>query len=409
MTRQAEIVIIGGGMWGCSVAYHLARRGRRDIVLLEQAEIAGQTTGQAAGLIGQVRTSETAMRGAMYGIAFWAKAKDELGYDPRFRPSGSLKLALTPARKRDLETQARQARGVGLEVDFISLREARDRVPGLDLRGVRAVMAIPSDGWVDPGEAARALAHGARALGVKIEPGVRVTGILGSGGRVTGVRTDHGEIRCEVVVIAAGPWADAVARGAGLRLPIIPVRHQSGITAPVPGVTEAMPVLRIPDLGAYVRPEEGGYLFGVFERNPRSFQIERFRPGFRMRDLPANRRALARGAERLGGVLPALPAAGLARERAGLPGFTPDGDHILDEAPGVRGCYVVAGCSATGIMDGAAIGLLAAELILDGKASLDTAGMRLGRFGRRYRTRQEIRRRCESVYRNYYAIAKGRL
>lgn len=261
-TRQVETVIIGGGMWGCSVAYHLARRGRREIVLVEQTEIAGQTTGQAAGLIGQIRTSETAMRGAMYGIAFWAKAKEELGHDPKFRPSGSLKLALTPARKRDLEAQARQARGIGLEVEFISPREARDRVPGLDLLGVKAVMAIPSDGWVDPGEAARALAHGARALGVKIEPGVRVTGILSSGGRVTGVRTDRGEIGCEVVVIAAGPWADVVARGVGLRLPIIPVRHQSGITLPVPGVTDAMPVLRIPDLGAYVRPEEGGYLSG---------------------------------------------------------------------------------------------------------------------------------------------------
>lgn len=163
-TRQAQIVIIGGGMWGCSVAYHLARLGRRGTLLVEQSEIAGQTTGQAAGLIGQVRTSETAMRGAMYGITFWAKAKEELGYDPGCRPSGSLKLALATARKRDLEAQARQARGLGLEAEFLSPREARDRVPGLDLRGVKAVMAVPSDGWVDPGEAARALAHGARAI-----------------------------------------------------------------------------------------------------------------------------------------------------------------------------------------------------------------------------------------------------
>src|SRR5216117_4293740 len=247
MSETARVVVVGGGIWGCSIAYHLARAGVSDVLVLERRELASGNTSQAAGLVGQLRASELMARSIMTVVDRLARWQDEHGEDSGFRQVGSLKLALTDARVRELEAQVAQARRWGLAVELIAPRDAQVRVPLLETKGVKACAWIPTDGYAEPYTLAMALARAARRLGVTMRTQTLATAITIERGRVTGVDTATGLIACETVVVAVGPWSELIGAALGLAFDSVPIRHQLWVTAPIEGVPREMPVVLVPD------------------------------------------------------------------------------------------------------------------------------------------------------------------
>ncbi len=407
MTEAARVVVVGGGIWGCSIAYHLALAGVSDVVVLERRELASGNTSQAAGLVGQLRTSEPMARSIMRVVGRLAGWPAEHGEDSGFRQVGSLKLALTEGRVRELETHVAQAHRWGLEVELISLHEAQARVPLLETKEVKACAWVRTDGYAEPYTLAMALARAARRLGVRMRTQTPVTAITIRHGRVTGVETPDGAVASETVVVAAGPWVELIGGALGLRFATIPVRHQLWVTAPMDGVPRDMPVVRVPDVSVYMRPEVGGVLIGGFEGRPKSFAMSDLPATFTIEQTEKDLGVLEELGRGLTRAFPPLQAAPIIRGCAGLPTFTPDGDYLIGAVPGVRGLFIAAGCNALGIAGSLLIGQWMSELVLEGKTSVDTSTQALTRFGARYRSRRRLQADCESIYANFYSLAKG--
>ena len=407
MTETARVVVVGGGIWGCSIAYHLARAGVSDVLVLERGELASGNTSQAAGLIGQLRASELMARSIMAVIERLTRWQAEHGEDPGFRQVGSLKLALTDARVRELEAQVAQARRWGLAAELIAPRDAGARVPLLETKGVKACAWVPTDGYAEPYTLAMALARAARRLGVRMRTQTPATAITLERGRVTGVETPKEPIACETVVVAVGPWSELIGAALGLAFDTVPIRHQLWVTAPLDGVPRDMPVVRVPDASVYLRPEVGGVLVGGFERGPKRFAMADLPATFTIEETERDQRVL----EELGGGLtrafPALQAAPIIRGCAGLPTFTPDGNFLVGQVRTVHGLYAATGCNALGIAGSLLIGQWMSELVVDGEASVDLSSQALTRFGSRYGSRGRLQADCESIYANFYALDKG--
>jgi glycine/D-amino acid oxidase-like deaminating enzyme len=405
--ETARVVVVGGGIWGCSIAYHLARAGVTDVVVLERGELASGNTSQAAGLVGQLRASELMARSVMTVVERLTRWQAEHGEDPGFRQVGSLKLALTDARVRELEAQAAQARRWGLAVELIAPRDAEARVPLLETKGVKACAWVPTDGYAEPYTLAMALAHAARRLGVRIRTQTPATAITLERGRVTGVGTPKGPIACETVVVAVGPWSELIGAALGLAFDTVPIRHQLWVTAPLDGVPRDMPVVRVPDASVYLRPEVGGVLVGGFERGPKRFAMADLPATFTIEETERDQRVLEELGAGLTRVFPALEAAPIIRGCAGLPTFTPDGNFLVGQVPSVHGLYAATGCNALGIAGSLLIGQWMSELIVEGEASADLSSQALTRFGSRYGSRGGLQADCESIYANFYALDKG--
>jgi sarcosine dehydrogenase len=407
MSETARVVVIGGGIWGCSIAFHLARAGVSDVLVLERGELASGNTSQAAGLVGQLRASELMARSIMAVVDRLSRWQAEHGEDPGFRQVGSLKLALTDARVRELEAQVAQARRWGLAVELIAPREAQARVPLLETKGVKACAWIPTDGYAEPYTLATALARAARRLGVTMRTQTAATAITIDRGRVTGVDTPKGPIACETVVVAVGPWSELIGAALGLRFDTIPIRHQLWVTAPLDGIPREMPVVRVPDASVYLRPEVGGVLIGGFEQAPKRFAMADLPATFTIEETERDQRVLEELGAGLTRVFPALQAAPIIRGCAGLPTFTPDGNFLVGQVASVHGLFVATGCNALGIAGSLLIGQWMSELIVEGKASADISTQALTRFGSRYGSRGRLHADCESIYANFYALDKG--
>jgi len=406
-SREAAAVVVGGGIWGCSIAYHLARRGLRDVLVLERRELASGNTPQAAGLVGQLRSSELMVRSIQHVVGRLARWDVEHGEECGFRQVGSLKLALTDARVRELEAQVAQARRWGLEVELISPAAARARVPFLDAAAVRAAAWIPGDGYVEPYTLAMAIARAARRLGVRFETERPVTAIRIERGGVRGVDTPVGPVESPCVIVAAGPWVERLAAATGLALDTVPLRHQHWTTAPLAAVPPDLPVVRVPDASVYIRPEVGGLMLGGFEARPKAFSMADLPPTFEIEYTEKDLGVLEELAGGLTRVFPVLAGAPVLKGCAGLPTFTPDGGYLLGALPGARGLWVAAGCNAVGIAGSLLVGEWMSELILDGRTRVHTASQALDRFGTRYGDRRRLREACESVYANFYSLDRG--
>ena len=407
MSETARVVVVGGGIWGCSIAYHLARAGVSDVLVLERGELASGNTSQAAGLVGQLRASELMARSIMAVVDRLSRWQAEHGEDSGFRQVGSLKLALTDARVRELEAQVAQARRWGLAVELIAPRDAQTRVPLLETNGVKACAWIPTDGYAEPYTLAMALARAARRLGVKMRTQTPATAITLERGRVTGVDTATGPIACETVVVAVGPWSELIGAALGLAFDSVPIRHQLWVTAPLDGVPRDMPVVRVPDASVYLRPEVGGVLVGGFERGPKRFAMADLPATFTIEETERDQRVLEELGAGLTRAFPALQAAPIIRGCAGLPTFTPDGNYLIGQVPSVHGLFVATGCNALGIAGSLLIGQWMSELIIAGKASADLSTQALTRFGSRYESPGPLHADCESIYANFYALDKG--
>jgi 4-methylaminobutanoate oxidase (formaldehyde-forming) len=404
---HARAVIIGGGVGGTSVAYHLATMGWRDVVLVERAELTSGSTFHSAGLVGQLRGTVTLTKMMMYGSDLYRRLKDETGTDPSWHEVGSIRLASTKERMEELERQAGWAKTFGLPMELIDAQEAQDRFPLMAKDGVLGGAWLPTDGWLDPSGLAQALAAGARKAGATITPRTRVVAISTDRGRVAGVTVDRdgerSEIATEVVVDAAGMFAPEIASMVGVTVPIIPMAHQYLFTEPLEGVHPGLPQLRDPDNLVYFREEVGGLCMGGYERDPAPWGLDGIPPDFNGKLLApdmARFEPIMEGAIRR---VPAMADARVSRVINGPEAFTPDNEFILGESE-VRGFWLAAGFCAHGIAGAGGIGRQMASWIIDGEPELDLWRMDIRRFGAAYRSRAYTLARSVENYATYYDI-----
>jgi glycine cleavage system aminomethyltransferase T/glycine/D-amino acid oxidase-like deaminating enzyme len=403
---RARVVIIGGGVGGTSIAYHVASLGWSDVVLLERAELTSGSTFHSAGLVGQLRSSVSLTRMMMYGTDLYRRLQNETGVDVSWHEVGSLRLATSEERMQELQRQAGWGRTFGLPLEIVTTEEAHERFPLFDPSGVLGAAFLPTDGYLDPSGLALALAEGARRRGAEIRTGARVSAVDVRDGRVRGLVTeDHGPIEADVVVDAGGMFAHQIGRMAGVEVPVVPFGHQYLLTEPIEGVTAELPTMRDPDRLVYFRPEAGGGLVvGGYERNPDPWAVHEGPPlDFNGKLLPEDWPRFEALAESAASLVPALGEAGVVRLLNGPEAFTPDGEFILGESD-VRGFFVAAGFCAHGIAGAGGIGKVLAEWIVDGEPEWDVWKMDVRRFGAHYRSREYARDRAYEVYATYYDI-----
>jgi 4-methylaminobutanoate oxidase (formaldehyde-forming) len=407
MTEHARAVIVGGGVAGTSIAYHLVRRGWREVVLLERAELTSGSTFHSAGLVGQLRGTTALTRMMMDSTDLYRSLAAQTGVDPGWREVGSLRLAASPERHDELRRQVAWARTFGLPLELIGSRDAAERFPPMSTDGVLGATFLPTDGWLDPSGLALALAAGARQGGAQVRTGARVVAIGTERCAVTGVDVRTGEarhtIRSDVVVLACGMYTPEVAALAGVDVPIVPFAHQYLFTEPIGAVHAGMPTLRDPDGLVYFREELGGLCLGGYEREPAHWGLDGIPADFNGRLLAPDWdrfEPLLTGAVRR---VPAVADAGVRRMINGPEAFTPDGEFILGETE-VRGLFVAAGFCAHGIAGAGGVGRQMAAWIVDGEPELDLWRMDIRRFGGRYRSRRAAIARSREVYATYYDI-----
>src|SRR5215510_8941378 len=368
---HARVVVIGGGIVGCSVAYHLTKLGWRDVVLLERREISCGTKWHAAGLVGQLRATHNLTRLAKYGADLYEGLEAETGQATGFRRPGSISVARTAERMHELKRSASMARCFGVDVEVIVPADAGRRWPLMRTDDLVGALWLPRDGRTNPIDTTLALAKGARLGGATIQENTAVTGIRVEKGRVAGVTTNRGDVACEVVVNCAGMWARNVGLMAGVTVPLHASEHFYIVTEPMAGVAPDLPVLRDTDGYIYVREEVGGLLMGGFEPVAKPWGMDGIPDDFAFSLLPEDWDHFQILMEEACRRIPALAGARVRRHVNGPESFTPDGRYMLGEAPGCRNFYVAAGFNSIGIASAAGAGKVLAEWIAGGEPPVD--------------------------------------
>jgi 4-methylaminobutanoate oxidase (formaldehyde-forming) len=420
LPRSARCVIVGGGVGGTSLAYHLAKLGWEDVVLLERSQLTSGSTFHSAGLVGQLRGSVSLTKMMMHSVDLYRRLKDESEFDPGWVECGGIRLASSEARLEELRRQAGWAKTFGLPLELISAEEAKELFPLMSTEGVLGAAWLPTDGYLDPSQLTYALADGARRGGCRIFTSTRVTGIDVRDGRVRGVRTDGGEIEAEVVVDAGGMFAAEIGRMAGVRVPLLPFSHQYLVTQPLDAVAEArrgaggerrsLPTLRDPDLLIYYREDGDGLVMGGYERDsepafmPRGTgEVESIPADFNGRLLEEDWDRMEEIVENSKRRVPAMEEITVTKLINGPEAFTPDNEFCLGETE-VGGFFVCAGFCAHGLAGAGGIGRVMAEWIAEGEPSLDLWEMDIRRFGAQYRSPAYTHARIEETYETYYDI-----
>ena len=402
---RARVVIVGGGVGGTSIAYHLAALGERDVVLVDRAELTSGSTFHSAGLVGQLRGSVSLTRMMMDSVELYRRLGDACGWVE----CGGLRLACTPEREEELHRQVGWSRTFGLPLELLSADEAAALFPLMSTDGVRAASYLPTDGYLDPSQLTYALAEGAREGGCRIFTHTRVTAIDVDDGRVRGVQTEWGPIEAEVVVNAGGMFAAEIGRMAGVRVPVVPFAHEYLVTQPFRERDGShLPTLRDPDLLVYYREEGGGLVMGGYERHSAPWSLrpdglDAIAPDFngilleedwdRFEEIAVNSRRR----------VPAMEDVKVTRLINGPEGFTPDNEFCLGESE-VRGFFVAAGFCAHGLAGAGGIGKAMAEWIVAGEPAMDLWEMDVRRFGAHYRSPSYTLKRTREVYETYYDI-----
>lgn len=405
MVEEARVVVIGSGGFGASTAYHLARRGARGVVLLDRHALGSQTSPRAAGLTSKVASTELMIRLMDETVEALAGFEKATGRSIRFTRVGAMRVLLTPEGEARMRRDAALAQRLGVEVQFLSGGEAERLAPHFRAGAARAILFSPEDGYFHPPLVARAFAEAAADLGVTVRPHTPVTAILHEQGRITGVRTPGGEIRCAAVLDAAGAWAALLGDEVGIRVPVIPTRHQLFITEPIPGIEPHHPIVRIHEPSVYTRPEAGGLMLGGYEDTPLQLDMRSQPEGFQIADLPLDVEVLWGLYREVQTHFPALEHAKIREHRGGLPTMSPDGQHIVGPVAHLPGFYIASACNVGGLSIAPVIGRALADLILDGSCELDLGEFSIERFRGRTDDAADLKTACRRAYARKYTKA----
>ncbi len=401
----AKAVVIGGGIVGCSTAYHLGKLGWTDTVLLERRKLTSGTTFHAAGLVGQLRTSANITQLLGYSVELYRRLEQETGLQTGWKMNGGLRLACNADRWTEVKRQATTAHSFGLEMHLLTPREAQELWPLMTIDDLVGAAFLPTDGQANPSDITQSLARGARMAGVTILEDTPVTRIVVENGRIRGVETPQGRIACEKVVLCAGQWTRALAATVGVNVPLVSVQHQYMVTEPIPGVTPTLPTLRDPDRLTYWKEEVGGLVWGGYEPNPLPWAENGIPEGFHFELLTSDFDHFEQFMELAIGRVPALQTAGVKQLINGPESFTPDGNFILGEVPEQPGLFVGAGFNAFGIASGGGAGMALAEWVARGAAPFDLWPVDIRRFGKVHQTTDWVRARTMEAYARHYTIA----
>lgn len=401
---QARVVIIGGGIVGCSLAYHLAKMGEKDVVLVERHKLTSGSTWHAAGAIGQLRSSANVTRLLGYSVDLYGRLEAETGQATGWVANGSLRLARTAARRAEFERACTTARSFGLEFDMISPQAVKEMVPLLDVSGLDCAAFVPSDGVGNPSDITMALAKGARMNGARIFEDTVVLGTEVENETVRAVTTSRGRIVCEVVVNCGGIWAPELGRMAGVNVPLQPAYHQYFVTEKIEGVPRHMPTIRDADYQTYFKEDVGGLQIGGYEFNPIPYDVPRIPDGHEFKLMEPDTEHFEPLLHNALELVPALSQVGVKTWFNGIESFTEDGMFILGEAPEVRNYFVGAGFNAFGIASGGGAGRALAEWILEGEPSFDLWSADIRRFAGHHRSRRTVMARSLEGQGRHYAM-----
>ncbi|WP_419695803.1 GcvT family protein [Mesorhizobium muleiense] len=408
LPAHAEIVVIGGGIIGCSTAYHLARDHKADVVLLEQGKLTSGSTWHAAGLVGQLRSSASITRVLKYSVDLYKGLEAETGLATGWKMTGCLRVATNADRWIEYKRLATTAKSFGMDMQLLSPDEVKAMWPLLATGDLVGANWLPTDGQANPSDITQSLAKGARMHGARLFEDVRVTGFDMQEGRITTVKTNRGDIACDKVVNCAGQWARQVGALAGINVPLQPVKHQYLVTERIDGLASDAPTIRDPDRRIYFKEEVGGLVMGGYEPNPQAWTTDL--PGgdvpddwqFRLFDDDYDHfeQHMNQAIKRV----PALETVGVKQMINGPESFTPDGNFILGVAPECANMFVGAGFNAFGIAAGGGAGWVLAQWVVDGEAPLDLWVVDIRRFSDLHRDRQWVRDRTLEAYGKHYTI-----
>ncbi|MDH5504772.1 MAG: FAD-dependent oxidoreductase [Acidimicrobiia bacterium] len=376
---RAEVVIVGGGIVGCSIAYHLAKRGVTDVLLLEQGQLTGGTTWHAAGLVSQLKSSHSLTSIATYSTRLFEQLEAETGQATGYRVTGSISVADNPERWEEILRGLSMAKTVGVEAYEISPAEALDHWPTLNMDDVVGAVYIPRDAQTSPVDTTLALAKGAKNRGVRIVEGVAVTSLHIENDRIGGVFTEQGYIEADTVVLAAGVWTRHLAQTGGINVPLQACEHFYIVTQPIDGVKNGAPTVRDPGNYTYFKEEAGKIMAGFFEPRGKVWRMDQIPRDFSFGTLPEDWDHVGPIFERAIHRMPALGEAGLQLFFNGPEAFTPDGVYYLGETPEVDGVFVAAGFNSVGIQSAGGVGWVLADWIIDGEAPMDLSAVDIRR------------------------------
>ena len=402
LPQRCEIVVIGGGVIGCSIAYHLARQGAEEVLLLERRYLTEGSTWHAAGLVGQLRTSSSLAQLMRRSVEIYETLEGGTGYPTGWRGVGSLRVAASDDRWEEIRRTVITAKSFGLDAHLVTASEALELLPLLDVAGVRGASWVPSDGYVDPSQLTNSFAAGARALGVKIVQDCRVDGIERSGRRVVSVLTPDGRVECDSVVNATGMWGAPTAGLAGVRLPVATVEHQYVVTEKSAGVAATLPTLRDPDGLFYMKPEAGGLVVGGWEPGTRS-PWRQAPAGFGPELFEPDHQRFAVLAENATRRMPLFGELGIQTWVNGPIPFSPDGEPLMGRTEDLDNLFHCCGFSA-GVAAAGGAGEAMAAWILDGDPGMDLWPFDVRRFGPGHAVPAYLAERAVEAYSSYYHL-----
>ena len=405
---QARIVIIGGGIIGCSIAYHLTAMGETDVVLLEQHQLTDGATWHAAGLVGQLRSSRNTTRMLEHSVELYGRLEAETGQAVDWHQVGSLRLACSPERVMELKRLTTMAKSFGLPMEIISAQRAQEMFPLMTTDGVVAAAFLPTDGYIDPASVTQAIAKGARMRNARICEHTKVTSITVEGRRASTVHTEQGDIACEMVVNAAGMWGMEIGRMAGVRVPAVAVEHQYVLTGPIPHFTPAelrqMPTMRDPDLLVYYKPDGPGLLVGGYEPDTLPFGLDGIPASFQRQLLDPSFDRFEQLATLAAQRTPVIEQAGIRTMINGPIPYSADADFVMGKVPELDNYFVATGF-LYGIAAGGGAGKMMAEWILEGRPSLDLWPLDVRRFAFHHTTHHFMGSRMVELYAHHYKLA----
>ena len=404
LPKHAQFVIVGGGIIGCSTAYHLARDYKADVILLEQNKLTSGSTWHAAGLVGQLRSSASITQVLKYSVDLYKKLDQETGLETGWKMTGCLRLATTQDRWTEYKRLATTAQSFGMEMHLVSPAEVKRMWPLMNADDLVGASWLPTDGQASPTDISQSLAKGARMHGAKIFEGVKVEGFDIVEGRVKAVRTNHGSIVCDTVINCGGQWARQIGGMAGVSVPLQPVKHQYIITEKVDGLATDAATIRDPDRRTYFKEEVGGLVIGGYEPDPIEWTHGDVPDNFEFQLFEDDWDHFEQHMEQALARVPALETTGIKKMINGPESFTPDGNFILGAAPELRNFYVGAGFNAFGIASGGGAGWVLAQWAHSGEAPMDLWVVDIRRFSDLHKDRQWTATRTLEAYGKHYTI-----